>query len=264
MVTNSYSKFVVRLGLILTLVGMLALMAFGPLSLVFADSTYTVKAGDNLTKIAKANNTTVAALVDGNKAKYPCLATNPSCLQVGWVLNLSGAGAGAPAAGGPSTYTVQSGDSVAKIAKKLGVNFFDLIAANKKDHPCLGAATPCALQVGWVLNVPGGVAAPAATPTTAPAAASTAAPGATATPDTSTANYGTLAIVMCQGIEASVTIFHDGQIVAQGSLHSDWVNIYLLAPGHYDVQFSATNYSNLNLSYDIVAGQIITQPLGQC
>lgn len=86
---------------------------------------------------------------------------NPACLQIGWVITIPSAGGStAVAASGPSTYTVQSGDSLAKIAKKLGVDFNALIAANKKDRPCLAAATPCPLQVGWVLTVPGGTGAP--------------------------------------------------------------------------------------------------------
>jgi len=249
------------------IISLLALVAFVPLGLVRADFTYTVKAGDNLSKIAKLNNTTVEALVAANKAKYPCLATTPACLQIGWVLSLSGSGSAPSAANGPSTYTVQSGDSLAKIAKKLGVGFSDLIAANKKDRPCLAAATPCALQIGWVLNVPGG-AAPAAAPT-ATAVAPTASPATgqdlgTATATGTPSNYGTLAVLMCGGIEASVTIFHDGQIVTQGSLHRDQLNLYALLPGHYDVQYSATGYSNYNRSYDIAAGDLIIEPFGTC
>lgn len=48
--------------------------------------TYTVKAGDNLTKIAKAYNTTVAAILKANKAKYPKITAN--YIVVGWVLSV--------------------------------------------------------------------------------------------------------------------------------------------------------------------------------
>src|SRR5258706_9743071 len=92
------------------IVSLLALVLFGPLGFARADFSYTVKAGDNLSKIAKINNTTVDALVAANKGKYPCLATNPACLQIGWVLTLGGSSGAANAASSPSTYTVQSGD----------------------------------------------------------------------------------------------------------------------------------------------------------
>jgi peptidoglycan endopeptidase LytE len=47
-----------------------------------AAGTYTVKKGDNLTKIAKANNTTVAKLVGLNGIK------NANLIQIGQVLKL--------------------------------------------------------------------------------------------------------------------------------------------------------------------------------
>jgi murein DD-endopeptidase MepM/ murein hydrolase activator NlpD len=47
-----------------------------------AIGTYTVKSGDNLTKIAQANNTTVAKLVELNKIK------NANLISVGQVLKL--------------------------------------------------------------------------------------------------------------------------------------------------------------------------------
>jgi LysM repeat protein len=250
-----------RVAIVASLIlSMLALVLFSPLGFARADFSYTVKAGDTLSKIAKVNNTTVEALVAANKAKYPCLATNPACLQIGWVLNLGSNGNTSSAANSPSTYTVQSGDSLAKIAKKLGVNFNDLITANKKDRPCLAAATPCALQIGWVLNVPGGVAptafaAAAPVSTTVPTAAPVSAPVAS---ETST---GTLAIQMCLNAEATVTIFHAGQIVSQGSIHSDTLNTYVLPAGHYDVQFNGAGYYNYNFSEDLAAGQTITETI---
>jgi len=49
---------------------------------------YTVKAGDNLTKIAKAYKTTVAKLVSLNKTKYPSLVKNQNAIQIGWKLRI--------------------------------------------------------------------------------------------------------------------------------------------------------------------------------
>lgn len=49
-------------------------------------ATYTVKKGDTLSGIATHYATTVAHLVDLNKAHYPSLAKNDDLIQVGWVL----------------------------------------------------------------------------------------------------------------------------------------------------------------------------------
>ncbi len=59
----------------------------------------------------------------------------------------------------PSSVTVQSGDSLSKIASRLGVSTQALISANSTKYPTL-ATNPNAIKVGWTLNTPG--AAPAA------------------------------------------------------------------------------------------------------
>ncbi len=81
-------------------------------------------------------------------------------------------------------------------------------------------------------------------------------------PTTPPTGNGQLIIVMCQSINTTVTIFSGGQIVKQNSLTSTGVNVYDLPAGHYDVQFNAAGYYNLNLSYDILPGQVITQYIG--
>ncbi len=48
--------------------------------------TYTVVSGDNLTAIASKFGTTVAAIVEANKSKYPNMTAN--FIQVGWVLTI--------------------------------------------------------------------------------------------------------------------------------------------------------------------------------
>lgn len=65
-----------------------------------AGNQVTVNSGDTLSKIAQRNNTTVAALVEANKARYPTLESNPGAIQVGWKLNLPG---GSTPATQPST-----------------------------------------------------------------------------------------------------------------------------------------------------------------
>lgn len=48
--------------------------------------SYTVKKNDNLTKIAKTYGTTVNAIVQKNKKKYPKITANFIC--TGWVLEV--------------------------------------------------------------------------------------------------------------------------------------------------------------------------------
>jgi LysM repeat protein len=79
--------------------------------------SYTVRSGDNLTKIAKEFQVSLQDLLAAN----PDL-TNPSLILPGVTLNI------------PSTvdvlYTVQSGDYMAKISRKFEVTLSDLIKAN--------------------------------------------------------------------------------------------------------------------------------------
>ncbi len=71
-------------------------------------------------------------------------------------------------AGGGSTYTIQSGDTLAGIASRLGIGLDDLRTANPGIDPAL-------LRAGQVIKLPQGTDAPPAT------AAATVKPGGTAT-----------------------------------------------------------------------------------
>jgi LysM repeat protein len=51
--------------------------------------TYTVVKGDNLSMIAKQFSTTVDALIQLNKERYPSLVTNPRYIEIGWILIVS-------------------------------------------------------------------------------------------------------------------------------------------------------------------------------
>ena len=53
-------------------------------------TTYTVRAGDSLSSIARAYGTTTAQLQAWNSARYPSLAANANTIEPGWVLIVSG------------------------------------------------------------------------------------------------------------------------------------------------------------------------------
>jgi len=141
-----------------------------------AGAEYVVAPGDTLAKIAKANGVTLKAL----KAANP--GVDPKKLKVKQKLTIPGKAADATtggsavaaaapevgaAAGTGAAYTVKSGDTLTKIAKRNGVSVKALRAANglTTDH----------LKVGQKLTIPAKAEAAAAAP--APAT-----PDASATP----------------------------------------------------------------------------------
>lgn len=64
-----------------------------------------------------------------------------------------------------TTYTVQPGDNLTKIARKTGTTVTALIDANKGNYPCLANSPPCSLHIGWVLVIPITSASPVLKPT---------------------------------------------------------------------------------------------------
>lgn len=104
--------------------------------------TYTVKKGDSLWKIARANGCTVQSLADANG-----LNAN-GVLQIGTKLRIPGgssSSASSKSAASGSTYTVKKGDSYYTIGKKLGVNYLKLMKANGGDDK---------LKPGQVITIP--------------------------------------------------------------------------------------------------------------
>lgn len=128
--------------------------------------TYTVQAGDTLALIAARYNVTQEAIVTLNAL------TDPDVLSVGQQLKIPGASAGTAttttAAGSTSVYVVQSGDTLAVIARKFDTTVAELVRLNNLSNPDR-------IAVGQKLTVP--------------AAGSTTTPGAGATPSGQTGTY---------------------------------------------------------------------------
>ncbi|MDP9807113.1 LysM repeat protein [Trueperella bonasi] len=136
-----------------------------------SSTTYTVKAGDTLGKIARQHNTTVAKLASDNKI------ANPNLIHVGQKLTIGTAQADTPAqaakpakpaqsapAAAPkqaapttssTTYTVKAGDTLGKIARQHNTTVAKLASDNKISNPnrirvgqrlSIGAAATSAAQ----------------------------------------------------------------------------------------------------------------------
>jgi LysM repeat protein len=139
-------------------------------------TTYTVRSGDTLSIIAERFGITWPELAEANGL------TSRTVLRAGQelVIPVKGAVAPQPAAQGtPTTYTVRSGDNLSNIAKRFGIGWQELAAAN-------GLGSRAVLRIGQVLTIPVQNAAPPADTPSASASA-TPEPGATARPPTATA-----------------------------------------------------------------------------
>jgi LysM repeat protein len=114
----------------------------------FADTSYVVQPGDTLTRIAARFGVTVQAIADANRL------ANPNAIVVGQTLTIPD-GQPAPVAGATtsSTYIVQPGDSLSRLAARFNVTVDALVAAN--------GLTTTTLQIGQVLTVPGATPAQA-------------------------------------------------------------------------------------------------------
>jgi lysozyme len=112
--------------------------------------TYTVKSGDNLSKIANQFGTNYEALARLNNL------SNPNRIYVGQVLKVTGnasSNASHPSSVAHNTtsvgsYTVKSGDTLSGIAAKFGTTYSALAQRNH-------IANPNAIYVGQVLRISG-------------------------------------------------------------------------------------------------------------
>ncbi|MCZ7538676.1 MAG: LysM peptidoglycan-binding domain-containing protein [Anaerolineae bacterium] len=158
-------------------------------------TTHTVQAGENLTRIALKYGTTVQALVQANNI------TNPNLVFVGQVLTIPGAGitptlqptgtiiapppqpTTAPA--GETVHVVQPGENLFRVALKYGLSTAFLASYN-------GITNPNLIYVGQRIRIPSGAPAQPVTPvpvsatplptTVAATPAATTAPAATVMP----------------------------------------------------------------------------------
>ncbi len=104
---------------------------------------HTVQAGENLFRIALRYNTTVDAIANANGI------ANPSLVYVGQVLTVPGAGSQPPTTTGTggTTYVVQPGDNLFRIALRYNMGYLYLAQYN-------GIANPASIRVGQVLRIP--------------------------------------------------------------------------------------------------------------
>jgi LysM repeat protein len=128
-------------GLLLPLVMLL-------LSASYADTTYVIRPGDTLSRIAAQFNTTVHALVVANNI------SNPNLIYAGTTLIIPGEGGDpgttpspTPTEGG--TYIVRPGDTLFAVARRFGTTVQTLASLN-------GIINPNLIYVGQVLKLPGG------------------------------------------------------------------------------------------------------------
>ena len=119
-----------------------------------ANTTYVVRPGDTLFRIALQHNTTVQAIAEANRI------VNPNLIYVGQVLTIPGGGTGAPPAPpapppptGTTTYTVQPGDTLYRIALRFGTTAQAIAQLNNITNINL-------IYVGQVLRIPGSGSAP--------------------------------------------------------------------------------------------------------
>jgi LysM repeat protein len=100
-----------------------------------------VQRGENLFRIALRYGTTVQAISNANGI------ANPSMIYVGQKLVVPTAGTSQPPATGDSTYVVQRGENLYRIALRYNMSWLTLARYN-------GISNPSNIYAGQVLRIP--------------------------------------------------------------------------------------------------------------
>ncbi len=184
------------------------------ISPVLADTTYVVQSGDSLLTIARKFGVDYSALIAANRI------ANPNFIYVGQHLvipGVAGTTGTAPTPSSSTTYVVQAGDSLSKIARKFNVSLSALIAAN-------GITNSNLVYVGQTLTIPGTASGP--TPTQA-------APAATPVPPAAGGTYVVQAGDTIYKIAKKFGVDIAALIAANGRLNPDriYVGQTLVIPG---------------------------------
>ena len=121
--------------------------------------TYTVEKGDNLNRIAKKNNTTVAAIKEANGLTSDSIKVGQKLMMPATVAAtgydataMAVEGGSSAGVGGAQEYTVQKGDSLSRIANIYSVSVADIKSAN--------GLTSDNIKVGQKLVLPANASAP--------------------------------------------------------------------------------------------------------
>lgn len=115
-------------------------------------TTYTVRAGDTVSAIARRTGSSVAAIVAANGLGADAM------IVVGERLTIPTSGSGTPRRETPSaptasTYTVRAGDTVSGIAARYGTTVSAVVAAN-------GLGSDAMIRIGQTLRLSGSSSAP--------------------------------------------------------------------------------------------------------
>jgi LysM repeat protein len=129
-------------GQVIKVPGNTAAAQVSPTAAAEQTTSYTVQPGDTLSAIAVRFGTTTRALEALNSI------TDPTQIYPGEALDVPAGGSASASAPAPAQYyTVQHGDTVLSIARRLGVSANALMAAN-------GLANPNLIRVGEQLRIP--------------------------------------------------------------------------------------------------------------
>lgn len=110
--------------------------------------TWTVVAGDTLSRIASAWGVSVASIAAANGI------SDPNLIFVGQQIHRPGSASASPQPSSGGTYTVRPGDTLSGIAAAHGTDVSTLVALN-------GISNPDRIYPGQAITLPGGTAAPA-------------------------------------------------------------------------------------------------------